>query len=265
MDETKFTDDAPSVPPHRRPRDRPLTALAHPPSAQQVKAGLQFPVGRIHRFLKSASTAARRPRTHPAFRGVPTSPHGRFSQTRTTESDAWAPPSPISQTVPPPVAASVPPPPSTPPPSLVRRRATRRPHVSGPEKILQHVFQRRCFFPRLVRPTSDSRNPLPMQSTSPPRFSSLPATPPRISRCVIAPVPRPDARSRAPRARLRRSFRLECIPRFKRVDSCAFEFFSLSSRVEDNSSGLLIPPPLPSPNVTGEAHHPPPPSARHPW
>ena len=59
-----------------------------------------------------------------------------------------------------------------------------------------------------------------------------------------------------PRARLRRSFRLECIPRFKSVDSCAFEFFSLSSRVEDNSSGLLTPPPLPSPNVTGEAHHP---------
>jgi hypothetical protein len=83
--------------------------------------------------------------------------------------------------------------------------------------------------------TSLSRSRAP-QSTSPPRFSSSPATPPRILRCAsstspLAPPARPAYRhvSVRGRGRLRSTDRRAAFESVPRRFFCPFLFFSLAS------------------------------------
>ena len=272
------------------------------PTSRSVKAGLQFPVGRIHRFLKvrpdpeamraRARNPARRRRARratgrrrPLARAIrasraafPRSPsRGRsFGMGVPTADrsflrpDARAPPRslvPHRRTAPPPAAASAPPPPSTPPPSSVRIPAARRdrtsPRVSGPGfPQSSPAFPRRssrCFGEPAARVLTPTPRPRPRRvphrrgsrarrqrvqgSQGAPPASSAPPS----ARRARAPAPVPGC------DRSRRRLLRDGKKTFRRR-------FSHATRLNSPLSSPARPP-RPTP---GQAHHAPPPPARHP-
>ena len=142
-----------------------------------------------------------------------------------------------------------------------------RPRLPGPRRF-RKIWNSFITRPEKPEPDANLRPPLhPSDSDRVPHRRGSRARRQRLQGSQGAssrPSPAPT-RVRAPLARGFAEVSVwKCVPRFKRVDSCAFEF-------SPNPTAATTPParsplaPLPSPNVTGEAHHPPPPSARHPW